>query len=324
MRKNFSLFFSLLLTTQIFAQSPRTVLIEHFTNTRCSICASKNPAFYSTLANYPQVLHIAFHPSAPYSLCYFSQQNPIENDERTTYYGIYGSTPQIVLNGKILGSPSPLINNTTLDTALGQTSPIEISATEELVGTDSVKVKVTVKTTGVTSSLLLKLFAGVAENPINYNAWNGETVHHDVFRKALTGAPGNLFALPALNDSSVYEFTYAVGNGWDVNNIYTIAFVQRHNTKEILNATKSYRVTAPSSVDDITNEMFSLFPNPSSEKLFLANFKLNSNQRYSVLDVAGRKVMESKLEQNEIDVTELSRGIYFLKLNNSLRRFVKQ
>lgn len=323
MHKNFVLFLFMVLSIQIFAQSPRTVLIEHFTNTRCSICASKNPAFYSTLANYPQVLHIAFHPSAPYSLCYFSQQNAAENDARTNYYSIFGSTPKVVLNGKNLGSPSPLINNTTLDTALGQTSPIEVSAKEELAGTDSVKVKVVVKTTGATSLSTVKLFAGVAENPINYNAWNGETVHHDVFRKALTDATGNLFALPALNDSSVFEFIYAIGNGWDVNNIYTLAFVQREDTKEILNAAKSLRIAAPSSFEDIANEMFSLFPNPSNEKLFLANFKLNSNQRYSVLDVAGRKVMESKLEQNEIDVTELSRGIYFLKLNNSLRRFVK-
>lgn len=324
MRKNFSLFFSLLLITQIFAQSPRTVLIEHFTNTRCSVCASKNPAFYSTLANYPQVLHIAFHPSAPYSLCYFSQQNKVENDARTNYYGIFGSTPKVVLNGKNLGSPSPLINNTTLDTALGQTSPVEVSATEELVGTDSIKVKVVVKTTGVTSLSTVKLFVGVAENPINYNAWNGEIVHHDVFRKALTDATGNFFALAVLNDSSVFEFIYAIGNGWNTNNIYSLAFVQRDDTKEILNAAKSVRVTAPSSVEDIANEMFSVFPNPSSDKLFLANCTFNIDQNYSVFDIEGRKVMESKLEQNEIEITALSRGIYFLKLNNSLRKFVKQ
>lgn len=324
MRKSFSVFFSLFIATQIFAQSPRTVLIEHFTNTRCSICASKNPAFYSTLANYPQVLHIAFHPSAPYSLCYFSQQNKIENDARTNYYGIFGSTPQVALNGKVLGSPSPLINNTTLDTALGQTSPIEISVTQELAGTDSVKVKVVVKTTGTTSLSTVKLFVGVAENPINYNAWNGETVHHDVFRKALTDATGNFFALPVLNDSSVFEFIYAVGNGWNVNNIYTLVFVQRDDTKEILNAAKSVRITEPSSVENIVSEMFSLFPNPSSDKLYLTNFKSNFDQNYSVFDVAGRKVMESKLEQTEIDITALSRGIYFLKLNSSVLKFIKQ
>ncbi len=324
MRKNFTLFLFLFIVVQTFAQSPRTILIEHFTNTRCSICASKNPAFYSTLANYPQVLHIAFHPSAPYSLCYFSQQNKTENDARTNYYGIFGSTPKVVLNGKNLGSPSPLINNTTLDTALGQTSPIEVSATEELIGTDSVRVKVVVKTTGATLLSTVKLFAGVAENPINYNAWNGETVHHDVFRKALTDATGNLFALPVLNDSSVFEFIYAIGNGWSVNNIYTLAFVQRDDTKEILNAAKSHRVAAPSSIEDIENEMFSLFPNPSSATLSLTKFKFNNAQIYSVFDIAGRKVIESKLEQNEIDITALSNGIYFLRLNNSLRKFVKQ
>nr|MBK9652878.1 hypothetical protein [Bacteroidota bacterium] len=76
------------------AQSPKTVLVEHFTNTWCSICASKNPAMYQTLSNYPQVLHIAFHPSSPYPGCVFNVQNMAENDARANYYNAYGGTPK--------------------------------------------------------------------------------------------------------------------------------------------------------------------------------------------------------------------------------------
>ena len=315
-------FFSI---AQIFAQSPRTVLIEHFTNTKCSICASKNPAFYSTLSGYPQVLHIAFHPSAPYSQCFFSLQNPTENDARTNYYGAYGSTPKAVLNGKLLSATTPIITNTTIDTALNQTSPVEVSATEILQGADSIKVKAVVRTTGTTSLTTVLLFAGVVENPINYNAQNGETVHHDVFRKALTDATGNLFTLPALNDSSVFEFIYAVKSDWNANNIYTLAFIQRTDTKEVLNAGRSVRVVEnPSGVNEIMADEFSIYPNPVFDELQIIKLKLQTEQSIVIFDLAGRKILEQKIYQNRIDVSQLSKGIYFLKLNNTVKKFLKE
>lgn len=316
---------SLLISVQIFAQSPRTVLIEHFTNTRCSICATRNPAFYSTLSAYPQVLHIAFHPSSPYSQCFFSLQNPAENDARTNYYGAYGSTPKVVLNGKLLPGAVPLINNTTIDTALNQTSPLAISAYEELQGTDSVKVKVIVKTTGVTPLSSVRLFAGVAENPINYNAVNGETIHHDVFRKALTDVTGNLFALPALNDSSAFEFIYTLQNDWNADNLSTIAFIQRNDTKEILNAAKSVRAVAnPSAVNKMMADEFSIYPNPVKNELQIRNYKSQPAQLITIFDLAGRKISEQYSGQNRINVSTLTAGVYFLKMNTAVMKFVKE
>src|SRR5688572_14710898 len=106
----FQIPFLSILVVSTFAQTPRQVIVEHFTNTRCSICASKNPGFYSLLhGSYPQVLHIAYHPSAPYSNCYFSLQNPTENNSRTNYYGVYGSTPRAVIQGNVIPIKTPLV-----------------------------------------------------------------------------------------------------------------------------------------------------------------------------------------------------------------------
>src|SRR5947209_5088976 len=111
MIKKFLPAFFLFLGIQVFAQSPRTVVIEHLTNSACSICASKNPAFYQTLSgySYPQVLHLSIHPSSPHPNCFFSQQNPTENDARTMYYNAFGYTPVIVINGQVLPGATPLI-----------------------------------------------------------------------------------------------------------------------------------------------------------------------------------------------------------------------
>ena len=308
-----------------FSPSPRQVVIEHFTNTRCGICASRNPGFYSTLSNYPQVIHIAFHPSAPYSQCYFSLQNTSENDDRTYFYNTYGSTPDFFLNGKFIPNANPAITNTTIDTALNQTSSLEVIAYQELLGTDSVNVRIVVKTTGTISLNEVLLFAGVAEEPVNYNAQNGETVHHDVFRKALTKATGDTIQLAALNDSSVFLFTYKIQNDWNGNQLRSLAFVQQADTKEILNADNSnYIVSIPSGVNDLAEDGFSIFPNPANDKIQITGYKFNSALNYSIFDLSGRKIVEQRISKLEIDVSQLSRGIYFLKLDNAVKKFVKE
>jgi hypothetical protein len=322
MMQKLLLAFSLLLSQCIFSQSPRTVLIEHFTNTRCSICASRNPGFYSVMSIYPQVLHIAYHPSAPYSQCFFSLQNTSENDSRTNYYNTYGSTPDFFLNGKLLPAANPAINNTTLDTALNQLSPIEISAIEEWINNDSIKVRVVVRTTGSNTLSTVRMFAGVAENPIYYNANNGETVHYDVFRKALTDAVGNQFTLPALNDSSIFEFAYAVTNDWNANNIYTLVLVQRADTKEVLNAVKSVRL-ALTSLSEVNENEFLLSPNPTVNQLLITGYPFKEFN-YSILDLTGRKVIEAKSNDSKIDISSLAKGVYFFRLPGAVKKFVKE
>ena len=80
------------------------MLVEHFTNTYCSVCASKNHGFYANLWRYPQVWHVAYHPSSPYAACPLSMANVPENDARTNYYGVYGGTPRLVIQGAVVTS----------------------------------------------------------------------------------------------------------------------------------------------------------------------------------------------------------------------------
>ena len=99
----FSTVVFLLLTIAAQAQEvPRRVVVEHFTNSRCGICANRNPAFYTNLNSQEGVLHISYHPSSPYSNCVLHQANAAENDGRTNYYDIYGSTPKLVIQGALV------------------------------------------------------------------------------------------------------------------------------------------------------------------------------------------------------------------------------
>lgn len=324
MKKYFSLLFTLS-SLALIAQSPRQAVMEHFTNTVCSICANRNPAFYQTLSGYPQVIHIAFHPSAPYQNCLFSQQNKPENDARTNYYGVYGSTPRFVLNGKILPSANPAINNTTLDTVINQTSPIEVEVTEELIAIDSVKVKIVVRTTGTVPVSAALLFAGVAEDPVLYNAPNGESVHYDVFRKALSSVTGTTFQIPQLGDSIMYQLVYKVESGWNVNQLHTTAWVQRSDTKEILNADESVRVSSPLSVVDF-EESFTVYPNPFSESFVVCCLSFNTREVLEVRDVMGRMIERQTIttENFKLQTTDWTKGVYFLRVGNVVKKILKE
>jgi hypothetical protein len=59
----------------IYAQVAKKTIVEHFTNTKCSICASRNPGFHTNLNANPAIQSISIHPSSPYSTCFLSQQN---------------------------------------------------------------------------------------------------------------------------------------------------------------------------------------------------------------------------------------------------------
>lgn len=112
-----ALLFQLALTTQMNAQMvAKKVIVEHFTNSRCGVCASKNPSLFTNLTSHPDILHISYHPSSPYSSCVFSQSNPAENDSRTNFYGIFGGTPRIVIQGDVISS-STNFGSSTLFTA---------------------------------------------------------------------------------------------------------------------------------------------------------------------------------------------------------------
>ena len=166
------------------AQVARTIIVEYFTNTRCGICGFTNPPFYDNLEDHPDALHIAYHPSAPYSTCILNQHNVAGNDDRTIYYNTYGSTPDFFFQGVFtLGAA----NASSFDPYEGQMSVAEMKVVQtNREEADSIKVEVVVSTAGTHSLSTQRLYVALVEDTIFYNAPNGEDEHYDVFRTALT------------------------------------------------------------------------------------------------------------------------------------------
>ena len=141
----------LLISQLVYSQTLKKIMVEHFTNTNCSVCASRNPGFYTNFDTQSNAIHLAVHPSSPYPACLLSQQNQPENDQRTNYYGVYGGTPRLVINGDVISTSVNYSSASIFTPYLSQTSPASIRIEQQKFGTDSIVSTVIIKTTAVNS-----------------------------------------------------------------------------------------------------------------------------------------------------------------------------
>jgi len=312
-----SFLFSIVILHQAQAQTPRRVIIEHFTNTRCSICASKNPGFYTTIhGSYPDVLHIAYHPSAPYSACVFSQQNASENDARTNFYSLYGSTPRAAVQGKAIPAVNPLVPTAAIDSTLNVFSPFELNISMSATASDSITVKAVITATDVHAYTNLNLCIAITEDTVFYNAPNGENIHYDVFRKQLFTGNGFSFSAPVnAGDSIVITGTILPNSAWMLSRINMTGMIQVPANKYIVQAARQTDIEAyslPTAIHSNSKASgFQLFPNPASSEIYFSDDQEKSIQIYNT---TGQLVMAKKSIIKILPVAALPEGLYYLRI----------
>lgn len=307
--------FLLLLATTFsllsFAQVPKAIVVEHFTNSRCSICASRNPGLYTNLDANPDVMHIAYHPSSPYSNCIFSQHNPSENDLRTNFYGVYGGTPRIVINGDVTNKS--FTSSDLFDPYKNATSEFDVRLSHQLTA-DSVHIRLVVEVVAQGSSQF-QLTVGVAEDTVYYNAPNGEGTHYDLFREF--AVHNQAYGAANMGDSTVYEWSIARRNAWNGNALYAYALLQDSSTDNLLQAGRSAKVVNSIGMGEMSPEAFRIYPNPATEAVKFEKFV-----HFSLFDLTGREVREGF--SDGMDVRDLPNGVYILRLNVSGESVVRR
>lgn len=75
------------------------------------------------------------------------------------------------------------------------------------------------------------------------------------------------------------------------------------------------------SIDELQNQ-FVIFPNPVRD-IIQINSSLNDVINYQIIDLYGKTIIESSTNSKEINVQTLISGIYFLKINNTILKFIK-
>lgn len=331
-----SILFFLLAMPTTFAQVVQTTIVEHFTNTRCGACANRNPGFYENLEAHPDILHIAYHPSAPYSACLLSQHNPSENDGRATYYNVFGGTPRLVVQGGAVPGGTSYASADIFAPYTEQTTEVSMSIVQTKTEDQIIEATITITTEAAHNYTDVRLLVGVAEKLVNYAAPNGEPEHHDVFRKAMTDISGDAVTLPAVGDS--ISFTYSIANNaeWDFSQMFTYTILNDDTNKEIIqsyaalpsdnsldNITPADSTVSSIDVIDISNNL-DVYPNPVDD---LLNIDLESgeNSTAQVFDVSGKLLLEKVFDfQTQIDFSDFVEGMYFLAIENEEGKAVKK
>ena len=79
------------------------------------------------------------------------------------------------------------------------------------------------------------------------------------------------------------------------------------------------------SVEILENNIFSAYPNPTNDKIQV-KLKDLENQEIEILDIKGSLMFKGILTEmiSTIDVSKLSKGIYFVTVGNTTTKFIKQ
>lgn len=300
-------------------QVPKTVIVEHFTNTYCSICANKNPAFYTNLDKHPDILHVAYHPSVPYEQCPFNQHNKTENDERTKFYDIFSGTPRLVIQGEVISTSQDYSSASLFTPYTKQTSSFSMTSVLEQNDTkDSIVQTLTITKEDTSTLSQLNLYSSIVEETINFSAQNGEEVHHDVFRKSFIGINPIAISLPTnVGESITYRYTIKYNTEWQINELKALAILQ-HDDKTVEQGAESNKLSgfvldiATFAADKIT-----VLPTLFEDKLFVVGNDTTSSFQLNLFDLSGKLMLSQTFRQrDELELSHLNTGIYIVDITN--------
>jgi hypothetical protein len=296
-------------------QVPLQSVVEHFTNTRCSICASRNPGFYTNLAAHPSMMHLSIHPSSPYATCILSQQNTATNNARTNYYGIFGGTPRLVINGNVVPASSDYASSNLFSPYLSGTSSFQINVDLIKISNDSLEYTVVIEKMDTSSLSQAILFSGNLEDTVFVNGGNGEQQHYNVLRY---GSQEQVVLPSQVGDVVTLTKRVGIKNFWDLERMKAFAILQSTSNKRLIQSGKSSlldNVTA--SVDNQYNagQAVFLYPNPASTYI---SIKDDHYDEYMIYSMLGEVVQRGTITAT-IDVSAIPGGNYILLVQNQER-----
>jgi hypothetical protein len=307
----------LLQLTLAHAQVTKKIIVEHFTNTKCSVCASRNPGFHTNLNVNPAIQSISIHPSSPYSTCFLSQQNTTDNDARTNYYGVYGGTPKLVINGSVIPSSQNYSLASMFSPFVSQ-SNFTISIKQYAESVDSIRSEISIKRVAQGApAVTAVLFAGLVEDTVFGNGGNGEAAHYNVLRRTLFTPQGQVITLPAnVNDSIIFNKTENFNSIWNTNRMRTVAILQEEVSKLVIQSelSSTEQIGAATLIkSNSANDEISIFPNPASQYVTVV-IQGQKVFNYELSNQFGQVILNGKISnQQRINISALSDGIYNVK-----------
>lgn len=126
-----------------------------------------------------------------------------------------------------------------------------------------------------------------------------------------------------LADASKTDYTF---DGWFTTDYYQVGTEISEIAQGSFGDTILYaKFTITTGIADIENASFNIYPNPAYNHIVIANVK-QSVESIKILDITGKLVKQMSInkEKSQFDVSNLKEGIYFLKIDNQVMKFIKE
>lgn len=173
---------------------------------------------------------------------------------------------------------------------------------------------------------------------VNANIPNGDSISYSLGKLLIYGgvsAPGNFippgayidpvtgtiswckpysYNNPTIYDFGIYMTIYSpvnIGGGQKLQRAIDTTYATIHVT---------VNSTCPTSIDEITSSSaYSIYPNPASNVAYL-NSSYDGTKQVTLYDISGRELSKTEFsgEQNEINISALAKGIYFVRVIETL------
>ena len=189
------------------------------------------------------------------------------------------------------------------------------------IGNDSLRSEIIIKRVAMgTPNGNANLFAALVEDTVFGNGGNGENLHFNVMRKSLFLPQGESISLPVnIGDSLVLNKTSVFNSIWNHHRMRTVAILQEELSKQLIQSELSSTeqiVTSASLLEKDINNIIMVYPNPSNRYITVKLPGMNSHT-VEIYNTLGKLILSSNFnEQERIDISNLSNGVYLLRAYN--------
>ena len=246
------------------AEVSKNALTEFVGSTKCPYCpatdslllsyltpAHENYVGASTADKWFLLNYHTYNPSRGDPMYEFLRGEEAEDDfcyvrfEEGSWYDISG-VPTTYTNGSY-----SYVNENMASGPLSEMTPVQISLAGTTIDGPTIQVRITIgSSSDLTSENSLYLFIAATLDNVDYEGYNGEKHHQDVFLGWINeGLSGELLSITDKEQTKSY--TWEMPSNWpqnnletswteveyDVANLQVVAFIQDQSTKEVLQVT---------------------------------------------------------------------------------------
>ncbi len=218
----------------------RTMLLETFTNVSCDPCADNDPIVRAFMTKYGPALAVGvqYHMYWPSPTDPFYLLTPNEARARKRYYSVRG-VPENFADGIHAWADFDSLE-VSASSRLQTESPFALAVQHTVVGSQ-VNVTVTVNAVDAPPAGTLALRVALVETEVHYPTApgsNGEKDFYNSMRRMLPDTNGAALIITQ-GEERTFNFSTPVVAAWDTANIRAVAWIQKEETKEVLQAGSS-------------------------------------------------------------------------------------